>query len=381
MTAAMSPTPSSDPTRRAPASVPADQAALDLATCRDQLRDGSRTFLAASLVLPVAVRDPACALYAFCRSADDAVDLEATDELAAVARLRTRLERIYLGDPTPTACDRSMARVVAGHGIPRALPAALLDGFEWDALGRRYETIEALHEYGARVAGSVGAMMALLMGVRSPEGLARACDLGVAMQLSNIARDVGEDARMGRVYLPLQWLREAGIDPDAWLAAPRFDAALAGVVRRLLRAADELYDRVDAGIALLPAACRPGISAARYLYAAIGHEVERCGCDSVSQRAVVPDSRKLLLLARAFAASAIPVARADAAAPPLAATRYLVEAVTRAEPGVADAPVPCAPPGRALNDRMGWMIELFERQAHRRQEHRHQMRPGASLSS
>jgi phytoene synthase len=380
MTAAMSPTPSSDPARRAPGSAPGNQAALDLAACRDQLRDGSRTFLAASMVLPAAVRDPACALYAFCRSADDAVDLEATDELAAVARLRTRLERIYHADPAPTACDRSMARVVAEHRIPRALPAALLDGFEWDARGRRYETIEALHEYGARVAGSVGAMMALLMGVRSPEGLARACDLGVAMQLSNIARDVGEDARMGRVYLPLQWLREAGIDPDAWLAAPCFDAALAGVVRRLLRAADELYERVDAGIALLPASCRPGISAARYLYAAIGHEVERRGCDSVSQRAVVPGSRKALLLARAFAAAAMPVGRPGAAAPPLAATRYLVDAVTRSEPGAADgfasSPSPSAPPGRALNDRMAWMIELFERQ-----EHRRQMRRNTSLSS
>ncbi len=374
----MSPTSPSDPVRRPSGSFSASEAAIDLATCRDQLRDGSRTFLAASMVLPAAVRDPACALYAFCRSADDAVDLETTNELAAVARLRIRLDRIYSGDPTPTACDRAMARVVTGHLIPRALPAALLDGFEWDARGRRYETIEALHEYGARVAGSVGAMMALLMGVRSPEGLARACDLGVAMQLSNIARDVGEDARMGRIYLPLQWLREAGIDPDAWLEAPRFDAALAGVVRRLLRAADELYERVDAGIAMLPIACRPGISAARYLYAAIGHEVERRGCDSVSQRAVVSGPRKAALLARAFAAAAMPVAHPDAAAPPLAATRYLVDAVTRTEPVADDGtvPSPSGPHGRTLNDRMAWMIELFERQ-----EHRRQVRRSASLSS
>ena len=120
-------------------------------------------------------------------------------------------------------------------------------------------------------------MMALLMGVRTPEGLARACDLGVAMQLSNIARDVGEDARMGRLYLPQAWLVEAGIAPDARLAAPVFSPALGAVVRRLLDAADALYRRVDAGVARLPLACRPGINAARFLYAEIGHEVARSG--------------------------------------------------------------------------------------------------------
>jgi phytoene synthase len=340
-------------------------AAADLATCRDQLRDGSRTFLAASLLLPRAVRDPACALYAFCRTADDAVDLDTEDELAAVARLRARLTRIYDGDPMQTAADRSMARVVNRFAVPRALPAALLDGFEWDARGRRYETLEDLQDYAARVAGSVGAMMALLMGVRSPEGLARACDLGVAMQLSNIARDVGEDARMGRVYLPLAWLREAGIDPDAWLAAPAFDDALAGVMRRLLAAADALYARVDAGVALLPAACRPGINAARFLYAAIGHEVARRGFDSVSQRAVVPGSRKAALLARAFAVAALPAGRPAGADAPLEANRYLIEAVTRDERDAA-----AARSGRAVTERMAWMLELFERQAQRRQTRR-----------
>jgi phytoene synthase len=346
-------------------------AAADLAACREQLRDGSRTFLAASLLLPRAVRDPACALYAFCRTADDEVDLDTEDELAAVDRLRARLARIYDGEPMQTAADRSMARVVTHFDVPRALPEALLEGFEWDACGRRYETLEDLQDYGARVAGSVGAMMALLMGVRSPEGLARACDLGVAMQLSNIARDVGEDARMGRLYLPRQWLREAGIDPDGWLAAPVFDDALAGVMRRLLAAADALYARVDAGVALLPAGCRPGINAARYLYAAIGHEVARRGFDSVSQRAVVPGTRKAALLARAFAAAALPASRAGIAEAPLEANRYLIDAVAAGE-RMSGA----GRPALSETGRIGWMIELFERQAERRQ-----MRRNATLAS
>jgi phytoene synthase len=358
----------------------AGSAEADLAACREQLRDGSRTFLAASRLLPRRVRESACALYAFCRSADDAVDLDTVDERAAVERLRVRLARLYDGEPAPTPADRAMARVVTRHGLPRELPEALIEGFEWDACGRRYETIEALYDYGARVAGSVGAMMAVLMGVRSRDALARACDLGVAMQLSNIARDVGEDARRGRIYLPLAWLREAGVDPDAWLAAPAFDERIAAVVGRLLRAADALYERARPGIALLPADCRPAIEAARVLYAAIGHEVARRGGDSVSQRAVVPGRRKAVLLVRALARGAISRPRPGPSPDPLDAVRHLVEAAA-----IGEAPVLRQRPMASL-ERAVWVIDLFERQAHRRQQAHRQQRQarhgsGVRLSS
>jgi phytoene synthase len=314
--------------------------ARDLAACRALLANGSRTFLAASRLLPAAVRDPACALYAFCRLADDEVDgqtgggepVAAGDaagqagSAAAVLRLRARLARLYAGDPLPEAADRALAVVVRRFAIPAELPLALIDGFAWDAEGRRYETLHDVQGYAARVAGTVGAMMALLMGVRSATGLARACDLGVAMQLSNIARDVGEDARLGRLYLPRQWLREAGICPDAWLAAPRHSAALGGVVQRLLREADALYARVDAGVAALPLGCRPGINAARFLYAQIGLEVERQGLNPVDRRAVVSRGRKALGLARALLV--LSPDDSHLPQPPLAATRFLVEAVT-----------------------------------------------------
>ncbi|MBD0273222.1 MAG: phytoene/squalene synthase family protein, partial [Acetobacteraceae bacterium] len=301
--------------RWCPMRAPFDAAehAADLAACRALLRGGSRSFHAASLLLPARVRAPATALYAFCRLADDAVDLDG-GRPAAVARLRERLARAYEGRPLPIPADRAFAAVVSRHGIPRALPEALLEGLAWDAEGgRRYEDLPALEAYAARVAGSVGCMMAVLMGVRDRGALARACDLGVAMQLTNIARDVGEDARAGRLYLPQRWLREGGVDPDAWLARPAFDPALAAVVRRLLRAADELYHRAGAGIAALPAGCRPGIRAAGLLYAGIGREVERRGFDSVGARARVPGSRKAALLLRA----ALPrrSVRAAAAAP------------------------------------------------------------------
>ena len=296
----------------------------DLAECRRLLAGGSRTFLAASYLLPRAVREPACALYAYCRQADDEVD-GVPDPAAAVASLRARLSALYAGLPGDRLADRALALVAAQHAIPQALPEALIEGFAWDAEGRRYETLEELQAYAARVAGAVGAMMALLMGVRDSAALARACDLGVAMQLSNIARDVGEDAAMGRLYLPRAWMREAGLDPDAWLAAPRHSPALASVVQRLLDAADTLYARVGAGVAELPLACRPGINAARFLYAEIGHEVQRRGLDPLAGRAVVSRRRKLLGLAQALVA----LRPARAAAPPavLPANAFLVAAV------------------------------------------------------
>ncbi|MCU0932832.1 MAG: phytoene/squalene synthase family protein [Serpentinimonas sp.] len=247
------------------------QARADMAACRAALREGSYTFYAASLILPPSIREPASALYAFCRLADDVVD-NGHNPHAAVALLRRRLDLAYRPAPTGTGAlhefsepvDRAMAALVQEFDIPRTLPEALLDGFEWDANGRRYETLEDVQDYAARVAGSVGAMMALLMGVRSPQGLARACDLGVAMQLSNIARDVGEDARMGRLYLPRQWLREAGVDPDLWLAQPEFTPAIAIVVQRLTRKLAAKWHGAGAircrSAPWCPAHARPGCS-------------------------------------------------------------------------------------------------------------------------
>ncbi|HIP79767.1 MAG TPA: phytoene/squalene synthase family protein, partial [Kiloniellaceae bacterium] len=226
----------------------------DRLICRRLIRQGSRSFFAASLLLPRELRDPAYAIYAFCRLADDQVDL-AGGRADAIAGLRRRLGAVYQGRPLDHPSDRALADVVEHHRLPRALFDALIEGLEWDDRGRQFETIEDLHAYAARVASTVGAIMSCLMDGRDPETLARACDLGLAMQLTNIARDVGEDARAGRLYLPRRWLVEAGIDPAAFLAAPAMSPALAEVVARLLREADVFYDRAAPGIAGLPAGC------------------------------------------------------------------------------------------------------------------------------
>jgi phytoene synthase len=296
------------------------------------------------------MRDPASALYAFCRLADDAVDLDSTSSAAAVGRLRERLDRAYAGRPLEVPADRAFAATVLRFHIPRTLPEALIEGFEWDVAGRQYETMSDLNTYGARVAGSVGAMMTLVMGRDSPDVVARACELGMAMQLSNIARDIGEDANTGRLYLPRQWLREAGIDPDAWLAQPVFTPSLGTVVRRLLSEADRLYARSGVGIADLPLLCRPGIRAARFLYAEIGQQVERHAFDAVSRRAVVPPLRKAEVLVRSLTArdrslgGTAPAVQAEA--------QFLIDAVSCRQVVHSQAPA---------DGRIAWLVDLFER--------------------
>lgn len=309
--------------------IPADA----LAECRAAIRTGSYSFHAASRLLPARVRDPALALYAFCRIADDAVD-EGADRVAAVLGLRDRLDRVYAGNPLNAAPDRAFAAVVAGFEMPRALPEALLEGFAWDAVGRRYETFSGVLDYAARVAAAVGAMMCVLMGVRDRDALARACDLGLAMQLTNIARDVGEDARAGRLYLPLDWMEEAGVQPAQFLADPHPCPAIRALTARLLAEAGLFYRRAAAGVGALPLSCRPGIFAAGRIYGAIGMVIALNGHDSVTQRAATTRAQKLALLGRAgldALGTLLAPVPARRHAPPAPETAFLVEAAARAD--------------------------------------------------
>ena len=325
----------------------------DLDRCRASLRNGSKSFDAAAKLLPRAVRDPAIALYAFCREADDIID----EGRGGLTWLRERLALAYADCPLDLATDRAFSRVVNHFGIPRALPEALLEGFAWDADGRRYQDLSELRGYAVRVAGSVGAMMAVVMGVRDPERLGAAIDLGVAMQLSNIARDVGEDARNGRLYLPIDWLAEVGIDPGAFLANPVHSPTLGQIVGRLLAVADQHYKQASGGISRLPLGCRLGIGAARLLYAEIGREVGRRAMDSISGRAVVSKRRKITVLMTGLAGVALPLRPLSGVGVPEG--RFLVDAVVRNAPSIVSIERPV--PWWDLAERLRWTIALFER--------------------
>jgi phytoene synthase len=273
--------------------------ATDVQQCRALLRRGSRSFSAAARLLPRRTRDAIAAIYAFCRTADDLVDGGGASRWTLI-HLRQRLDGIYGAPAVLDPTDRALAAVVRHYAIPRAVFDALLEGFAWELDGRRYDRIEDVRAYGMRVAGTVGLAVAHVIGPRDPETLARACDLGVAMQLTNIARDVGEDAAVGRLSLPREWMREAGIDPGAWLRQPRHSAGLGTVVRRLLAEADRLYVRAEPGIDRLPRRTRWAIRAARLIYADIGRVVARRGYDSVSKRAFTSGRRKVWLALRAI---------------------------------------------------------------------------------
>jgi phytoene synthase len=269
--------------------------AEDEKACSATIRRGSKSFHLASLMLPSPTRQAARALYAFCRHSDDLIDAPRSG-LPALERLRQRLDQIYAGDPAPIACDRAFARAVHDHAIPKPVVDALLDGFAMDLDGRRYQSLDELKTYATCVAASVGLMMAAVMGVSDRFALARAADLGLAMQLTNIARDVGEDARNGRLYLPLDWLIERGIDPEVFLRAPRFSSALGDVIRQLLQEAEHHYRLGHAGIESLPPACRHAIRTAALVYEDIGASIAANGFDSVGQRARTRLARKLALL-------------------------------------------------------------------------------------
>lgn len=195
------------------------------------------------------------------------------------------------------------------------------------------------------------------MGPQSMDTLARACELGVAMQLTNIARDVGHDARIGRLYLPRRWLIEAGVQPDAWLAQPTFSPAIAQVVTRLLDEADRLYKQAHSGIAALPPDCRAAICAASVIYAEIGHQLRREGLDSVNKRTVVSTTRKLMLLASAW--TQVHWIRVSEHTPePLAAIVGMVQSCRDATPVSGHK---AYFPNRAMPQRVAWMFDLLER--------------------
>ena len=335
----------------------------DLAVCRETLSTGSRSFWLASQLLPPALKNAACGLYAFCRDADDLID-DGDDPERALRILHQRLNRIYAGKPDDNPVDRVLEQIIKDHNLPRALLDALLEGFAWDNAGRRYQNLSEVYDYSARVAGSVGVLMALLMGIRDESALARAADLGVAMQLTNIARDVGEDARNGRLYLPLDALKAAGIDPNEFLANPQHSDALGSVISDLLTHAAHLYQRADSGIRQLPRSARGGIYAARLLYAAIGDTLSTLNHNAVEQRAIVGIQTKATLVARSLR---IPVTNnEDLHAKPLTECKYLIQLAAQAGQRTESYLGMSAP--KAFYLRMTWILDVFAHLEERQQK-------------
>jgi phytoene synthase len=269
---------------------------------------GSKSFAAAARLLPGSVRDHAYMLYAWCRHCDDVIDgqelgFAKPDESAPPPHERLALLRVQTADALRGQAKEpvfiALARVAEANCIPAKHPLELIGGFEMDVDGMEYRTIDDTLRYSYHVAGVVGVMMAMIMGVRDRETLNRASDLGIAFQLTNISRDVVDDAAAGRVYLPADWLAEAGVPPRD-IAAPEHRQSVAAVTDRLLTVAERYYDSARHGISRLGFRPALAIAAARGIYREIGVRVRRRGAAAWDERMVISKTGKLACVAAAF---------------------------------------------------------------------------------
>jgi 15-cis-phytoene synthase len=274
---------------------PRVKAALD--ECRGMITEGSKSFSLAARLFDSETRDAAFFLYGWCRYCDDQVDQAGMEESREQLeqRLRTLAEATrstFSGAAQEQAVFIAMQYIVRRYSIPAHYALELIEGMAMDARATRYQTFNDLLLYCYRVAGTVGLMMSHVMGLRDEQALKHAADLGMAMQLTNIARDITEDAEMGRIYLPIQWIEEAGMVPEE-IAAPKNRQKLALVTRRLLREAERYYVSGDAGLWHLSFRSACAVAAARHVYAAIGSLLLLKGPSAWDQRTYVSGPQKI----------------------------------------------------------------------------------------
>ena len=271
---------------------------------RESIQKGSKSFAAAAGLFDPETRVDAELLYAWCRHCDDVIDgqeLGHGHEVLSEAEVQARLVELYAqtraalaGKSVDHPVFKAFQRVALKRRIPERYALDLIDGFAMDVAGRRYETIEDTLDYCWHVAGVVGTMMAVVMGV-TPENLPvlrRAQDLGLAFQLTNIARDIVEDAGNGRVYLPAAWLAEMGVPDDA-VADPAHREAIGVLGRRLVAAAEPYYASARWGLRDLPTRSAWAIAMARGVYRQIGLEVSKLGPRAWDKRTVVSTPMKV----------------------------------------------------------------------------------------
>ncbi|MGA8031962.1 MAG: presqualene diphosphate synthase HpnD [Casimicrobiaceae bacterium] len=266
--------------------------------CARKAAQSGSSFHYSFRLLPPDRRRAITALYSFCREVDDVVD-EVSDPEVARAKLawwRTEIAAVYGGTPShPVA--RALAESNRDHPLPQALLQTVVDGMQMDLDQVRYPDFPALEIYCHRVAGVVGLMSAEIFGYEDPATRDYARDLGIAFQLTNIIRDVGEDARRGRIYLPLDELARFGVAPSDVLRC-RASSAFEALMRMQVERARGWYDRA---LARLPArdrrAQRAGLAMAA-IYRTLLDEIERDGCRVLDRRIALTPLRKLWIATR-----------------------------------------------------------------------------------
>jgi len=279
-----------------------------VATAQESIARGSKSFAAASRLFDRRTRERAWLLYAWCRRCDDIADGQdhghgmtlVDDAPARLERLSAMTETALAGNWVGDPAFDALRLVAAETKLPPQFARDLIAGFTLDAEDWRPRSQEDLYLYCYHVAGAVGCMMAVVMGV-SPDDeatLDRACDLGMAFQLANIARDIEEDDRVGRCYIPLDWLAEMDIPPGEHMKPP-FRPRLAVLASRLADRAAAFEASARLGTPKLSFRSAWAVLAAAGIYGAIGRDVAALGEHAWDRRVSTSAAAKIAMIARA----------------------------------------------------------------------------------
>ena len=277
--------------------------------CRSVTREYAKTFYLATRFLPNHKQRSIFAIYALCRHLDNIVDededlsgrdtVAIQDTEAALLEWEKKLQQTYHGKEADNLVLIAFSDVLRRHHIPISLPFKLIEGVRIDLVKNRYETFEELYDYSYKVASVVGLMICEVFGYKDKSALKRAVDLGIAMQLTNILRDIGEDLQRDRIYLPLNELQEFGItvaDIQAKKRSPDFIRFMQFQIDRARR----YYESSDEGIPLLSADSQVPVLLARHNYERILDCIEKNDYHVFSSRAHLTWFQKISLLPKAW---------------------------------------------------------------------------------
>ncbi len=273
------------------------------------IQRGSKSFATASKLFDARTRERVWLLYAWCRKCDDMADgqdhggamAHVTDPMARLAAIRDLTHRAMAGEVTGEPAFDALAVVAAECGLTLKMADDVIEGFALDAADWHPRSEHDLYQYCYHVAGAVGVMMAVVMGV-SPQDdttLDRACDLGLAFQLANIARDISEDNAAGRCYLPEEWITDMDIGPGE-LMKPHYRPRLTAMTRRLCDASECYEVSARVGAAMLPMRARWAVLSAAGIYGDIAREVRAAGDHAWDHRVYTSKAAKLRWIAKAY---------------------------------------------------------------------------------
>ena len=288
--------------------VPTPTRADTVAAAKDSIAKGSKSFAAASLLFDKPTRERAWLLYAWCRRCDDIADGQdhghgmtvVEDAPARLVALSAMTEKALAGEVVGEPAFDALRIVAAETGMPKRFACDLVEGFALDAREWRPRSENDLYKYCYHVAGVVGCMMAVAMGVDpdDEDTLDRACDLGMAFQLANIARDIEEDDRVGRCYVPEEWLVEMDFPPGQHMKPP-FRSRLAVLTKRMAARAAAFEAMAREGTPALSFRSAWAVLSAAGIYGAIGRTVAARGEHAWDHRVTTSGAQKLGFIAKA----------------------------------------------------------------------------------